>query len=84
MTRLRPAPNVGTLEEDGIVYAAQLPGGPIVVLDGIAAVVWNEVRSGERATVAERVAEVTDASPDAIRSHVDAFVADLIVLGLLE
>ena len=37
MTRLKPASDVATTEEDGTVYAAHLPDGPIVVLDGIAA-----------------------------------------------
>ena len=80
---LRPR-DVGVLEEEGIVYAALLPAGPIVVLDAIAALIWNEACSGERATITERVAEATDVAPDTIRADVDAFVADLVARGLLE
>ena len=84
MNALRPPSDVGTLEQDGTVYAARLPAGPIVVLDGIAALIWNEACSGERATITERVAEATDVAPDAIRADVDGFVADLVARGLLE
>ncbi|WP_173921747.1 PqqD family protein [Agromyces sp. Marseille-P2726] len=83
MTGLRPTPGVGTLEGDGIIYAARLPDGPIVVLDGIAALIWNEACSGDQATIAERVAEVTDAAADDIRAHVDDFVANLVERRLL-
>ncbi len=75
--------SVGTLEMDGVAYVAPLPCGPIVVLEGSAVLVWNEARSGQRATVADRVAALTGVPPDAIRPQVDAFVADLVALGLL-
>lgn len=84
MTRLRPAPGVGTVESDDTVYAAPLPDGPIVVLDGVAALIWFEAVAGERGTIAERVAATTDVAPDAIRAEVEAFVADLVARGLLE
>ncbi|GAA1762312.1 PqqD family protein [Agromyces humatus] len=84
MTRLRPAAGVGTLESDGTVYVAPLPDGPIVVLEGIAVLIWGEACGGDRDTIADRVAEATDAPPDEIRAHVDAFVADLVARGLLE
>ena len=61
----------------------RLPDGPIVVLDGIAALIWDEACTGDRETITERVAEATDAAPDAIRADVDAFVADLVARGLL-
>ena len=83
MTQLRRAPGVGAMERDGTVYAAQLPDGPIVVLDGVAGVIWSAACAGGRATTAERVAERTDALPDDIRDDVDAFVAHLVSRGLL-
>lgn len=83
MTRLGRAAGVGILEDDGIVYAARLPDGPIVVLDGIAGLIWNEACGGERESIADRVAEATDAAPDAIRADVEAFVAGLVARGLL-
>ncbi len=84
MTRLRRAPGVGLITEEGILYAASLPDGPIVVLSGVAALIWGEACTGERATIAERVARATEVSPDQIRPDVDAFVADLVARGLLE
>jgi hypothetical protein len=84
MTRLRRPRDVAALEQDGIVYAARLPAGPIVVLDGIAGLIWDEACTGDQATITERVAEATDVAPDAIRADVEAFVADLMARGLLE
>lgn len=82
MSGYRPAGSVGVIEEDGVVYVARLPNGPIAVLDGIAALIWAEACS-DRESIADRVAELTDAAPDAIRGDVDAFVADLVARGLL-
>ena len=36
MTGYRRAPGVAVVEEEDVVYAAILPDGPIVVLDGVA------------------------------------------------
>lgn len=83
MTRLRPAPGVGTVDDGDTVYAALLPDGPIVVLDGVAALIWVEACEGERATIVDRVAAATDAATDAIRPEVERFVADLVARGLL-
>lgn len=84
MTRLRRPSAVGLIADDGTLYAAPLPGGPIVVLTGVAALIWSEACEGERETIAERVAEATDVAPEAIRADVEAFVAELIARGLLE
>ncbi len=84
MTRLRRPPGVGLVTDEAALYAARLPDGPIVVLTGVAALIWSEACAGDRETVAERVARATDAAPDAIRADVDAFVTDLVARGLLE
>jgi hypothetical protein len=83
MTGLAPSHGVGFVIDGGTVYAARLPDGPIVVLDGIAALIWVEACEGERETITDRVAAATDAAPDAIRADVDAFVADLVERGLV-
>lgn len=83
MTGLWQASGVAALELDGTVYAARLPDGPIVVLDGVAGLVWSAACAGERTTIAERVAEATDAEADEIRDEVDAFVSDLVARRLL-
>jgi len=84
MSAMRCPRDVSVLEQDGIVYAARLPTGPIIMLEGIAALIWGEACSGERATITERVAEATDVAPDTIRADVEAFVDDLISRGLLK
>jgi hypothetical protein len=83
LTGFRPATGVAIVDEDDTVYAARLPAGPIVVLHGIGALIWSEACSGERTTIAERVAESTNVAPDAIRADVDAFMADLVARGML-
>ena len=65
------------------MYAAILPDGPIVVLDGVAGVIWSEACEGPRSTIADRVAAVTDASVDDIRGEVESFVDELVRRGLL-
>ena len=82
--RLRLAEGVAAQVDGDTVYAAYLPAGPIVVLDGIAALIWKTACDGPAATIVDRVAAATDASVDDIRTEVDAFVADLVRRGLLE
>lgn len=83
MTGYRRAPGVAVVEEDDVVYAALLPDGPIVVLDGVAGVIWSEAREGPSSTIADRVAALTDASVDDIRGDVESFVDELVRRGLL-
>ena len=83
MSPLRPAPRVAVVEDEAIVYAATLPDGPIVVLDGGAAAIWVEACAGERSSIADRVAETTGAPVDEIRPAVHAFVDELVQRGLL-
>ncbi|KRE25833.1 PqqD family protein [Agromyces sp. Soil535] len=83
MTRLRPASGVAVVEEGGVVYAASLPDGPIVVLDGGAAAIWVEALDGPRSTLADRVAAITDAAVGDIRADVESFVDELVRRGLL-
>ena len=79
MSRLRPAPRVAVVEDAAVVYAATLPDGPIVVLDGGAAAVWVEACAGDRSSIADRVAEATGAPVDEIRTTVHAFVDELVL-----
>lgn len=71
------------VEEEGVVYAAPVPGGPIMVLDGGAAAIWVAACAGERGSVAERVVELTGAPLDAVRPEVERFVDELVRRGLL-
>lgn len=83
MSHLRPAPGVAVVEQDFVVYAATLPDGPIMVLDGGAAAIWIEACAGERSSLVERVAAATEADADAVRPEVEAFVDELLARGLL-
>ena len=84
MNGYRPGDAVGIVEHEDVLYVATLPDGPIVVLDGISALIWDEACAGDRETIVDRVAAATNAAPDAIRADVEAFVADLVARGLLE
>ena len=59
MSRLIVAENVGVGDRRDVVYAAPLPDGPIAVLDGIAAFIWDEALESEREIIASRVAAAT-------------------------
>lgn len=83
MSGYRPGEAVGIVDHEDKLYVATLPDGPIVVLDGISALIWDEACAGDRETIVERVAAVTNAAPDAIRAHVQGFMADLVSRGLL-
>lgn len=67
MTRLRPTPDVAWTTADGAAYVAKVPSGPIIVLTGAAAIVWDEIGvDGDVATLTARVAaRITNAPPDA-------------------
>lgn len=84
MTRLRVARAAGILDDGDTVYTAALPDGPIIILDGVAALIWAEACRGDRSTIAERVAASTDAAAEAIRPDVEAFVDELVRRGVLE
>lgn len=83
MNGYRPGDGVGIVDHEDVLYVATLPDGPIVVLDAISALIWDEACAGDRETIVERVAAATAAAPEAIRAHVDGFVADLVARSLL-
>ena len=83
LSEYRPGDAVGIVEHEEVLYVATLPDGPIIVLDGIAGLIWDEACAGDRRTIVDRVAALTDAAPEAIRADVEAFVADLVARGLL-
>jgi len=81
----RPGPEAGvTPSGDGsCVYVAHLPGGPLLVLDGAAAVIWVEATTAPATGWVARVAELVGQPEDAIAADVTAFVADLSARRLL-
>jgi hypothetical protein len=65
------------------VYVAHLPGGPLVVLEGAAAVIWVEATTGPATGWVARVAELVGPPEEVIAGDVTAFVADLSARQLL-
>ena len=84
MTRLGPASGVAVVEYADAVYVAELPDGPIAVLDGVAALIWTEACAGDRETVAARVQALIDPPTEGIGRDIDEFVAQLVDSGLLQ
>ncbi|WOP17200.1 PqqD family peptide modification chaperone [Raineyella sp. LH-20] len=75
---------VGVVEVDGVIYLAPLPRGPIRVLAGSAAVIWQELLDGAPDTVDERVAAICGVERSAVTDGVAGFVGELLRSGLLE
>lgn len=82
----RPGPDTGaTVSADGLtVYLAHLPAGPIVVLEGAAAVIWGEGTAPPAEGWVERVAESVGQPVELIAADVDDFVTSLRARGLVE
>lgn len=78
-----PSPATAHLMHGDVRYAAVLPSGPIVVLDGIAGLIWSEACAGPASSVVDRVAAATGTAPDQIRMDVERFLTELVALGLL-
>ena len=82
----RPGSDTGvTVSEEGrTVYLAHLPAGPILVLEGAAAVIWDEGTTAPADGWLERVAASVGQPVEAIAADVDAFVSDLRERHLIE
>ncbi|WP_206822927.1 PqqD family peptide modification chaperone [Microbacterium esteraromaticum] len=71
------------IDDDGVVYVAPLPDGPILVLDGVSALIWQTVCDSQIDDAVAYVADATGQRPEDIAGHVDAFVTDLVRRGAL-
>jgi hypothetical protein len=80
---LRANDGVGVEIVGDIVYAAPLPDGPIMVLEGVAALIWREATAEPRGTVADVVAAATGQDAASIRPYVDGFIDEMVSRGLL-
>ncbi|WP_353808037.1 PqqD family protein [Agromyces sp. SYSU T00194] len=83
MGMLTKSPGVGVDDDETTTYVAAIPWGPIVVLEGVAAIIWALAQGSARAEVPRLVAEVTGADLDEIREQVDTFLSELLQRGLL-
>ena len=70
---------------EATLYLAHLPSGPLLILEGSAALIWRAAVSPDwESDLVERVADQTGVDPDEIREDVETFVVDLVAQGLLE
>ena len=77
------AADVGLQASGEAIYLAPLPDGPILVLEGVAAMIFDEATNGDRENLVDRVLGRVDGPTDEIAFHVDAFLDDLVARGLL-
>lgn len=83
MTRLVLAASVGVAVLDDVVYVAPLPHGPIIVLAGISAFIWESSLEHDRDDIAVHVAAATQLSVSVVAGPIDAFVDELVRRGVL-
>ncbi|WP_404443985.1 hypothetical protein LG315_10940 [Microbacterium marinum] len=88
MSRYALADGVAATSVDDVVYAAVLPEGPIVVLAGVAALIWEQACAGPAHGLVDRVAGLVQqgvAEPGAaeLAAQIAAFVDGLIAQRLL-
>ena len=86
----RPAPAVAVEREPesatspaARVYLASLPDGPLLYLDGTAAVIWTEAVTAAESSVAVRVADLVGLAAAEVEPDVERFLAELVERGLL-
>jgi hypothetical protein len=65
------------------VYVASLPDGPLLCLEGPAALIWTEAVAVGDSSVAARVADAVGVSLDEVAQDVARFLDDLVDRGLL-
>jgi hypothetical protein len=82
----RPGSDTGVTVRDGgqTIYLAHLPAGPILLLEGAAAVIWDEGTTAPTDGWLERVAASVGQPLTAIAADVEAFVTDLRERRLIE
>ena len=65
------------------VYLTLLPSGPLVVLEGSGAAIWQEAQDDESGGLVERLAAENGLRAEEIRDDVERFLVQLVNTGLL-
>jgi hypothetical protein len=65
------------------VYLTPLPYGPLVVLEGNSAAIWQEAQDDESGGLVERLAAESGLRAEEIRDDVEKFLDQLVEAGLL-
>ena len=75
---------VAYVYDDQAVYVAIVPDGPIRVVEGAGAIIWNAIGDGRQISqVVMAVAAIADLTEDEVREDVRSFLGDLRTLGLV-
>jgi hypothetical protein len=80
---MRVGPRVAATEYEGKVFLAQLPDGPIRVLEGTAALIWTQALAVPRSGLVAALAEEVVGDPATVGAELSAFVDALLEQGLL-
>lgn len=71
------------LQEDGVLYVARLPQGPLIVLRGTSAAIWLDVQRDGLVGLTERLADAYGMPVDAIEPDIRRCLAELRGLGVI-
>lgn len=71
------------MREGETLYLAQLPTGPIHVLDAVGGLIWEEAKTSNSDATVDRLAARLGVDRELIASDVSAFIAELIGRELL-
>lgn len=79
---MKVAPDVAWVMSDDAAYLARLPSGPIAVLEGPAALIWEELSApADGRPLADRVRDRLADPPGDLAAHVQDFVSRLVAQG---
>ena len=67
---LRVAPQIAELWEGEFLYLARLPTGPILVLDAVGGLIWEEATTGDDEGMVDRLADRLGVDSEFISSDV--------------
>lgn len=81
--RYELADGVAAVDAETTVYAARVPEGPVLVFDGVAAVIWREALANEPTGIAERTADLFGVPVSEVRDAVDDVLAEACDRGVL-
>lgn len=77
-------PAVAYVNDDEAVYVAMVPEGPIRVVEGAGAIIWNAIGDGRRVSqIVTAVAAIAGLTEDEVGVDVRSFLGDLRALGLV-
>lgn len=83
VARLNLSPDVVGQRDGESLYLARLPEGPIVVVDSIGELIWDELSGRTLLSAVERIASQLNVAPEQIARAVESFVNELVELGFV-